>query len=229
MLHVMTSPLVYATLQCEIDTAVRTGKISSPTIRDVEARALSYLQAVILEGLRIAPPTGGLLSKVVPPEGDTISGVFVPGGTEVATNTWSIMRDKDVFGQEPEFFNPERWLGVSEEQYAKMARVVDLIFGHGKYKCLGRTVACIELNKIFVEVSETERGRAPIESKISVPFLFSKARQLQLHSSSTDTNTNIPNQHNSSSATSTSQSPTPQDHGLFLAQALSCSGISMSA
>ena len=28
----------------------------------------------------------------------------------------------------------------------------DLIFGHGKYQCLGKTVAFIELNKIFVEL-----------------------------------------------------------------------------
>jgi cytochrome P450 len=156
MLHIMTSPLVYARLQAEIDEAARTGKISSPIVQESEARELPYLQAVIHEGLRVSPPSGGLLSKVVPPEGDTINGVFVPGGAEIASNTWSVVRDPDVFGQEPEFFSPERWLGISEDQYAKMARVVDLIFGHGKYKCLGRTVAWIELNKVFVEVSETD-------------------------------------------------------------------------
>jgi len=153
MLHVMTSPLVYARLQAEIDDAVRAGRISSPVVQESEARQLPYLQAVIHEGLRISPPSGGLLPKVVPPEGDTINGVFVPGGTEIASNTWSVVRDREVFGQEPEFFCPERWLGISEEEFAKKARVVDLIFGHGKYKCLGRTVAWIELNKVFVEVS----------------------------------------------------------------------------
>jgi hypothetical protein len=34
-----------------------------------------------------------------------------------------------------------------------MLRVVELAFGSGRFKCLGRTVAGIELNKIFVEVS----------------------------------------------------------------------------
>jgi cytochrome P450 len=155
MLHVMTSPLVYTRLQAEIDEAVRAGKISSPIVQESEARQLPYLQAVIHEGLRISPPTGGLLSKVVPPEGDTVSGIFVPGGTEIACNTWSVVRDPDVFGQEPEFFSPERWMGINEEEFAKKARVVDLIFGHGKYKCLGKTVAWIELNKVFVEVNDT--------------------------------------------------------------------------
>jgi cytochrome P450 len=154
MLHVMTSPLVYARLQAEIDEAARAGKISSPVIQEAEARQLPYLQAVILEGLRINPPSGGLLPKVVPPGGDTVNGMFVPGGTEIASNTWSVVRDSEVFGQEPEIFSPERWLNVSKEQYDKMARVVDLIFGYGKFKCLGRTVAMIELNKVFVEVCE---------------------------------------------------------------------------
>ena len=154
MLYVMTSPQVYITLQSEIDNAIRNGKISSPIVRDIEARALPYLQAVILEGLRMHPPAAGLLSKVVPPEGDTIGGVFVPGGTEIAVNTWSVMRNPDTFGQAPEIFRPERWLGISEEKYAEMSRVVDLIFGHGKYKCLGKTVAWLELNKVFVEVSK---------------------------------------------------------------------------
>ncbi len=156
MLHVMTSPLVYRRLQAEIDEAARNGKISSPVIQDAEAKQLPYLQAVILEGLRTSPPSGGLLSKVVPPEGDTVNGFFVPGGTEIASNTWSVVRDREVFGQEPEVFNPERWLDVSKEQYDKMARVVDLIFGYGKFKCLGRTVAMIELNKVFVEVRDTK-------------------------------------------------------------------------
>ena len=162
MLYVMTSPQVYTTLQTEIDNAIRDSKISSPIVRDTEARTLPYLQAVILEGLRMHPPVSGLLSKVVPPEGDTIDGVFVPGGTEIAANTWSVMRNPNTFGQAPEIFRPERWLGISEEKYAEMARVVDLNFGHGKYKCLGKTIASLELNKVFVEVSNAHFKRLEV-------------------------------------------------------------------
>lgn len=38
------------------------------------------------------------------------------------------------------------------EKIAVMERNNDLIFGHGKYSCLGKSVAVIELNKIFVEL-----------------------------------------------------------------------------
>ncbi len=33
-----------------------------------------------------------------------------------------------------------------------MVRTVDLVFHYGKYQCLGKTVALMEFNKIFVEV-----------------------------------------------------------------------------
>lgn len=33
-----------------------------------------------------------------------------------------------------------------------MARVVDLTFGSGRFKCLGKSVATIQLNKVIVEV-----------------------------------------------------------------------------
>lgn len=35
-----------------------------------------------------------------------------------------------------------------------MERSVELVFGSGRYGCLGKNVAFVELNKVFVEVSE---------------------------------------------------------------------------
>jgi len=148
MLCILTSPLTYQTLQAEIDTA----SLSKPVVSDEEARKLVYLQAVILEGLRMHPPPGGLLPRVVPPGGDSFNDVYLPAGVEIGVNTWGMMRDEDVFGPDPEMFRPERWLGIQESKYAEMARVVDLAFGSGRFKCLGRGVALMELNKIIVEV-----------------------------------------------------------------------------
>jgi cytochrome P450 len=82
MLYIITSHKTYATLRAETDGA----SLSGPVVRDEEARALAYLQAVILEGIRMHPPVEGLLPKLTPPEGDTINGIFVPGGTEIASN-----------------------------------------------------------------------------------------------------------------------------------------------
>lgn len=149
MLALLTNPTAYRKLQAEIDSAT----LSSPVVRDDEARKLPYLQAVILEGLRVHPPPAGLLPKQTPPEGDTINGVYIPGGVSIGTNMWAVMRKKEIFGDDVECFRPERWLGIDEAKYAEMYRVVDMVFGNGRFKCLGQTIARIELNKIIVEVS----------------------------------------------------------------------------
>jgi len=152
MLYIMTNHRVYAKLQAEIDEGTKNNRISSPVIKDSEARKLPYLQAVIREGLRIWPAATGLMSKVTPPEGDTINGLFVPGGVNIGSNLWSILRSTETFGQDSDCFRPERWLEASPEIYTHMERVGELIWGYGKYKCLGRNVALMELNKIFVEL-----------------------------------------------------------------------------
>jgi cytochrome P450 len=155
MLCILTCPRIYHRLQAEIDST----PLTKPVVRDEEARALVYLQAVILESLRVHPPAIGLLSKVTPPEGDTINGVFVPGGVNIGTSIWALMRNTHVFGQDAEIFRPERWLNVDKAKYAEMYRVADMAFGSGRFKCLGRTIAFIEMNKIFVEVFNYYRTR----------------------------------------------------------------------
>ncbi len=42
--------------------------------------------------------------------------------------------------------------GVEKERPKEMDDRVGLIFGFGKYSCLGKGVAMIKLNKVFVQV-----------------------------------------------------------------------------
>lgn len=152
MLYLMGSPQVYRELAREIRTAAAGGRLSSP-ITDEEARALPYLQAVIKEGLRVFPPVTGLMPTVVPPGGDVIRGVPVPEGTEIGWSSFGVQHNKGVYGVDAETFRPERWLEVKdEEQLRNMASTWELVFKYGKWQCLGRSVALLELNKIFVEL-----------------------------------------------------------------------------
>lgn len=151
MLHLITSPRVMRKLLAEIDAAVADGRISD-LITNNEARKLPYLQACVKEGLRIHPPFTGLLMKEVPPEGDTIHGRFVPGGTKIGHNMWSIQRH-EVYGADSHMYRPERWLEAGVKR-VQMEKVLDLVFGHGRWGCLGKPIAYIELNKVFVEVSQ---------------------------------------------------------------------------
>ncbi len=153
MLCLLSTPTAMAALQREIDEGVAAGAISSP-IRDEEARKLPYLQAVIREGIRLFPPSTGFNYKEVPRGGATIHGLHLPAGTQVGINIQAMTRSTATFGADAEVFLPERWIEAEkdEEHFKEMASTVDLVFGHGKYQCLGKTIAAMELNKILVEV-----------------------------------------------------------------------------
>ena len=159
MLYIVTNPRVYAALRAEIDDGIASGKISSAesVIRDSEARQMPYLQAVIWEGLRLCPPLFGLQSKIAPAKGETFKGVFFPGEVEVAVSPASVTHRKDIFGDDSHVFRPERWLEVDETTRAKYQSTVDLVFGSGRFGCLGKNIALMELNKVFVEVNTQPR------------------------------------------------------------------------
>jgi cytochrome P450 len=149
MLHIITNPQAYRALQAEIDSVPVAGSI----ISDEQAKNLPYLQAVIKEGARVYPAGTGVMSKVVPPEGDTVNGVFIPGGTEIGECFWGVQRNKEIYGEDAMLFRPERWLEAEGEKLEKMDKTIQLVWGHGKYQCLGKNLAFIELNKTFFEVS----------------------------------------------------------------------------
>lgn len=159
ILHLQSNPHAYRKLQAEIDAGIAAGKISSP-IKDLEARQLPYLQAVIKEGLRILPPASGPFFKTVPKGGETVNGMFIPEGTQIGSSPFSIHHNKKIYGEDAEVFRPERWLSGDVEG---MNATLDLIFHYGKYQCLGKPVALMEFNKIFVEVSALG-GNEPVEA-----------------------------------------------------------------
>lgn len=152
MLYLMSSPQVYQKLAHEIRVAAAEGRLSNP-ITDEEARGLPYLQAVIKEGLRVFPPVTGLMPTMVPPGGDVIRGIHMPEGTEIGWSAFGVQHNKGVYGLDAETFRPERWLEVKDEgQLRMMTSTWELVFKYGKWQCLGRAVALMELNKVFVEV-----------------------------------------------------------------------------
>lgn len=94
------------------------------------------------------------MTKQVPPEGDTYNGMFIPGGTRIGISVWGLFRSRELWGEDADVFRPERWLEVDEGRRREMDNDLDLSFSAGKYQCLGRNIAFIELNKVFVEVSD---------------------------------------------------------------------------
>lgn len=150
MLHITTSPYVYGKLRAEIDNGVKQGQISSP-VTDSEARKLAFLQACIKECFRIWPPITGIMPRISNRE-ETVCGVRIPPGTNVGWSARAVLRDKSVFGDNADLYWPDRWLDVEAEKLRVMDNTVELVFGQGKWGCLGKPISLLELNKVFVEV-----------------------------------------------------------------------------
>ncbi|KAK4197958.1 putative cytochrome P450 E-class, group I [Triangularia verruculosa] len=153
MFYLMSSPGSYGKLQREIDAAVSEGRVSSP-VADEQAKKLPYLQAVMKEGMRLCPPVMGLLPRICDTE-QVVCGVRIPPGTNVCWDAISIFRDEETFGADAGVFRPERWLmeGEDVEKRKNMDFVQGLVFGtSGQFECLEKTIALLELNKVFVEL-----------------------------------------------------------------------------
>ncbi|KAL1612353.1 hypothetical protein SLS60_000579 [Paraconiothyrium brasiliense] len=159
LLYIMTNPRVYGKLQQEVDVAVRDGKAPASgrgIINLAEAKQLPYLQAVIREALRVWPPAVNIFSRDTPPGGDTIAvkgeNIFLPGGVSIGYCAYGLHRSEEVYGTDAKVFRPERWLNSDPDKLAAMIRTNELVFGHGRFQCLGRPVAQLELVKTIYEV-----------------------------------------------------------------------------
>ncbi|KAL2675357.1 hypothetical protein Neosp_011541 [[Neocosmospora] mangrovei] len=173
ILSIITNPPAHASLLAEIRE--HASSVSTP-ISWAQIQTLPYLRAVVREGLRMWPPLAGLGFKQVPPEGDTINGFFVPGGTQIGQGFHAVGRSRLIWGDDADMFRPERWLLAEESELRRMTAAWDTHFGHGKYVCLGKPIALMEIHKAVFELIKRYdfaimNPEKPINIQASV-FLF---------------------------------------------------------
>ncbi|PWY69425.1 cytochrome P450 [Aspergillus eucalypticola CBS 122712] len=110
---------------------------------------LPYLDAVIKEALRCAPPIPMSFPRYVPSGGRTIDGTFIPEGIIVSCQPYTVHRlDEKVF-PDPDTFNPDRWMeedGINERNRLFFA------FSTGGRGCTGRNLATVEMKILLQEV-----------------------------------------------------------------------------
>lgn len=140
-------PEVVDKLRQELREASDAGRLSAAP-KWMETYRMPYLEAVIKEAMRLYPVSQWGHDRVVPAGGATIAGLFVPEGTVVGCHLDSIHRNADVYGEDADQYNPERWLTASEQQRALMERSM-LGFGAGKRICLGKHIAWLEMKKVI--------------------------------------------------------------------------------
>lgn len=166
VLYICNNAHVQEKLRAELDAAGFTAKRPTSSIAsNITARGLPYLQACIKEGLRMHPPIIGLMDKIPGPEGDTLpDGRYIPPETHVGYCAWGLQRNEDIFGSDVNVYRPERWLehASDEDKWAK-ERNLELVFSYGRFLCMGKDVALMEMNKVVSEVRYI-RGRLKISS-----------------------------------------------------------------
>lgn len=119
-------PHVQKRAQAELDEIV--GSDVLPSFDDFEK--LKYIRGILYELLRwntVLP--AGVPHMLI--ADDIVDGYFIPKGTLVFGNSWTILRDKSVYGDDANDFKPERFL---EGQ----APPPDFAFGYGRRACPGR-------------------------------------------------------------------------------------------
>ncbi|RBR23745.1 uncharacterized protein FIESC28_03450 [Fusarium coffeatum] len=153
ILYIITQPQVHRRLLDEFQANGLLSERSNETIVSfATASKMPYLQACIKETLRIWPPFCGLMEKVVPPGGDVLAdGRKLPEGTHIGLSFWGMMRDPEVFGDDTDIFRPERWINTENERLRVMERTVECGFSSGRYTCLGKDLAILQVNKVIVE------------------------------------------------------------------------------
>jgi cytochrome P450 len=103
--------------------------------KDLAPEKLTYLEAVVLEGLRCFPAIPMSLPRYVPTGGRTIDGYFIPEKTIVSSQAFSTHRiNLDVF-PDPNTFNPDRWLAPTGDKERKQ---LFFAFASGGRGCVGK-------------------------------------------------------------------------------------------
>ncbi|CAL1708780.1 unnamed protein product [Somion occarium] len=137
--HLAHNPHVQEKLHKELDEAL--GTDDNPVATFEQVKKLPYLEAVINEVLRIHSTSGIGLPRIVPEGGLTVCGRTFPEGTVLSVPTFTIHRDKEVWGEDVDAFRPERWF---EQDKNDIQRTFNP-FSFGPRSCVGRNLASMEL------------------------------------------------------------------------------------
>lgn len=137
--YILKAPDVLKKLQKELDDAFASGRLSYP-VKYSDAVKLPYLNACITDAVRLHPPVGLMLPRVVPKGGATVAGRHYPEGTIIGIQASAMHRDKDVFGEDAHNFVPERWIRDGPERAQWMERKM-LMWGAGSHTCIGKQVS----------------------------------------------------------------------------------------
>ncbi|RLN33159.1 cytochrome P450 76M5-like [Panicum miliaceum] len=134
--ELLRHPAVMFKVRAELRDAL--GSKPHPDESDIDR--LPYLRAVVMESMRLHPPSPMLMPHLAMADGAEVGGFAVPSGTKVIVNLWAVMRDPAVW-PEPEAFVPERFAGAGDADFRGKDRLEFMPFGAGRRACPGTPMA----------------------------------------------------------------------------------------
>ncbi|HET9111204.1 MAG TPA: cytochrome P450, partial [Ktedonobacterales bacterium] len=139
---------------------------------------MPYLDAVIMESMRIYPPAWTVNRTALEPF--ELGGYQFPAGTRVIISQWVIHHLPEVWG-DPEVFRPERW---TPEFRQSLPRGAYFPFGAGPRICIGMPLAEMEARLLLATILQRFTPRVvpgwPVETRPRVTLRMRQGMRVRL-------------------------------------------------
>ncbi|CAF4028557.1 unnamed protein product [Rotaria sp. Silwood2] len=129
-------------VQAKIKTELGDNKHQRLSIEQLDS--LDYLNCVLEEVLRFAPPASFTVRNVITNDRLPASGAQLYKGDELMVNIYNLTRDKRYWKIDPDLFYPERFQGEDKDHHPYAL----IPFGGGHRQCIGQDLARFELKAI---------------------------------------------------------------------------------
>ncbi|KAK1622611.1 cytochrome P450 [Colletotrichum phormii] len=157
--HIFTLyPHIQARARAEVLALLR--KTPNPDYLDLE-QGLPFIDNLTREILRFYAP--GVCAAREPLEDITLAGTFVPKGTPVYMFPAVITRNKRIWGDDADVFDPDRWDRLTGE--AASSPLAFATFLAGPRQCIGKGFALIEIKVLFMEILSNFKFEAAVDPK----------------------------------------------------------------
>lgn len=142
LFYLLYNPATLAKLTSEVRSAFQ----NFDDVRGPGLYQLSYLDGVVNEALRLAPPIPSALPRTVLAGGLNVDGLHVPAGTTVGVSPYT-MHHNETYFPDSFAFRPERWIESADNKpdSVSAAKRALATFGGGRFGCAGRNVAIVTI------------------------------------------------------------------------------------
>ncbi|KAK0239393.1 cytochrome P450 [Armillaria nabsnona] len=127
--------------------------------------SMPYMLAVLKETLRFHPVGYNLFrvagqddvlplsSPITTTSGKVLHELSIPKGVQIMSSVAACNRNKEMFGEDADTFNPDRWLRESQKQKVALGVYAGLFtFSGGPRSCIGWRFAVMELQAMIVAI-----------------------------------------------------------------------------